>query len=113
MSNSKEITAEQIRVILDRYERSTDLLVSEAYPDGGMEPLFPRLEHATLNQLEEGPATVSRYAIWANTVRDTIIECIRELGDNPDNRETIKKLVRAANSLSAFAEVQKVMDSPD
>jgi hypothetical protein len=113
MANLKQEVVVKIQDILDRYERSSALLVSEAYPDGGLEPLFPRLGRAALNQLEEGPAMVSRYAIWANTVRDTIIECIRELGDNPDNREAIKKLVWAANSLSAFADIQKLMDPMD
>ena len=103
MSIEKKITK-----IIETYD-SPSLLVSSAYPDGGTEPLFSRLERAASNQACEGEAAISRYAIWANTVRDTIIECLFDLGDDPQNREVIQKLVRAANSLSAFAEIQKLM----
>lgn len=77
MSRSKE---EQIEEIILWYQNSSILKVSDAYQDGGLEPLFGRLERAAINQAVGGDATVSRYAIWANTLRDTIIACIRELG---------------------------------
>jgi hypothetical protein len=110
MSDSRQITEEQIQQLIKGYQHSSTLKVSEAYGDGGLEPLFPRLERAALNQIEGGDAAVSRYAIWANTLRDTIIDCIHELGGDAENREVIKKLVRAANSLSAFSDIQALFD---
>jgi hypothetical protein len=110
MSKRVEGLEEQVLKIIRQYRKSNDLMLSNAYPDGGSEPLFPRLERAAINQLSCGEATLSRYGIWANTVRDTIIDSIRELGDNPENCEVIKSLVKAANSLSAFADIQKLME---
>ena len=58
-----------------------------------------------INQAENGATTVSRYAIWANTVRDNIVEAMSDI--EKDEVETAKKrLIRAINSLSAFSEVQ-------
>lgn len=110
MSDSKQITEEQIQQIIKYYQNSSTLKVSEAYGDGGTEPLFPRLERAAMNQIEGADAVVSRYAIWANTLRDSIIDCIHELGGDAENREVIKKLVQAANSLSAFSDIQALFD---
>jgi hypothetical protein len=62
------LSEEILRKILDEYDDAI-LRVSQAYSDGGVEGLRPRLERAALNQLSGGEATFSRYAIWANTVR--------------------------------------------
>jgi len=64
---------------------------------------------AELNQCCNGDATVSRYAIWANTVRDHISTAIR-LIDSGDKKEGYRLLTAAHNSLSAFSEIQKQLD---
>ena len=110
MSKMRQTKEEQIKDLIKWYQNSLTLKVSEAYQDGGLEPLFGRLERAAINQVDCGDATVSLYAIWANTLRDTIIACIRELGGDAENREEIKKLVQVANALSAFSDIQALLD---
>jgi hypothetical protein len=110
LSKSRQTKEEQIQDLIQLYQDSLTLKVSEAYLDGGLEPLFGRLERAAINQADGGEATVSRYAIWANTLRDTIIACIPELGGDAENREVIKKLVQVAKALSAFSDIQVLLD---
>jgi molybdopterin-guanine dinucleotide biosynthesis protein A len=86
-----------------------DLVVSLAFPDGGTEPLMARLERAANNQAENGLATFSRYGIWANTVRDNIREAIALL-ERDGHREAIPFLVKSANSLSAFSDIQRLAE---
>lgn len=86
-----------------------DLVVSLAFPNGGTEPLMARLERAANNQAENGLATFSRYGIWANTVRDNIREAIALL-ERDGHREAIPFLVKSANSLSAFSDIQRLAE---
>lgn len=92
-----------------RFDTDKELVVSSAYGDGGTELLFPRLIRAAMNQCYEGDATVSRYAIWANTVRDHISAAMRMI-ENNETKEGFRLLIAAHNSLSAFSEVQKQLD---
>jgi len=102
------LTVEQLDRILARYG-ADELVVSTAYADAGVDPLQGRLWRAAVNQMEQGDATGSRYAIWANTVRDNIIVALKpfEEGDAMAGR---RHLVRAANSLSAYTDVQAYFD---
>jgi len=61
------------------------------------------------NQMTDGEAALARYAIWANTVRDNIVEASR-LIEAGQKDEAQRLLVRAANSLSAFSDVQAYFD---
>jgi endonuclease-3 len=98
-----------INKILDACDREDQPVVSGAYSDGGLDPLFPRLQRAAINQIDNGDATFARYAIWANTVRDNIRHAmgISELRNHPDVKRC---LIRAINSLSAFSEIQALFD---
>lgn len=58
--------------IICQYSEERRLLRSSDFSDGGIDPLFPRLERAAMNQLESGSSTLSRYGIWVNTARDNI-----------------------------------------
>lgn len=100
---------QDINTIIERYQTSS-LLLSEAYPDGGTDPLWPRMHRAALNQLDDEDATLSRYGIWANTVRDNIIAAMDAL-DDTGAEEARHYLIRAANSLSAFSDLQKLFDN--
>jgi len=95
--------------IASKFDTDKKLLVSNAYGDGGTNSLFPRLIRAALNQCDGGDATVSRYSIWANTVRDHISTAIR-LIESGDKEEGYRLLTAAHNSLSAFSEIQKKLD---
>lgn len=94
--------------IIKRFDDDQQLLRSDAYPDGGTHTLMGRLGRAGLNQATEGEAMLSRYAIWANTVRDHIAESIRLL--DSDRKEAERLLAHAHNSLSAFSQIQAVFD---
>ena len=99
---------DKIKAIIDKYD--TNLLISsDVSIDGGVDPLWPRLNRAILNQCDRGEATIPRYAAWANTVRDNIAEAIIHLEDA--NQEQARYyLTRAANSLSAFVEAQELFE---
>lgn len=102
----------QIQEILDRHDTDEEVIVSNAFSDGGVDPLFPRLARAALNQTDEGGATFSRYAIWANTVRDNL----REASENvrAHNYEEAERFIRRSiNALSAFSEIQALFDGRD
>ena len=110
MANSKGagLSESTLNEIIERYSQET-VQISDAYKDGGIDPLWGRFERAASNQMNDGEATLSRYAIWANTVRDNIIEALHHLdGDNTEEARIL--LTRAANSLSAFSEVQAYFD---
>lgn len=103
-----ELTEDILNNILAHYSEDK-LHKSSAYSDGGVEGINPRFNRAVTNQMGKGDATLSRYAIWANTVRDNIIEGINQVdNNNPD--ESKKYLIRAANALSAFSDVQAYFD---
>lgn len=99
-----------ISKVIEEFSTDKILKISSAYSDGGLESLFPRLERAALNQIESGDAIFSRYAIWANTVRDTIVEAIKMINESSNCKEVRPLLIRAANSLSAFSEIQALFD---
>jgi len=76
-----DMTEEKIEQIIRRYDTDREFIISEAYLDGGIYPLFPRLSRAALDQLCQDAAAISRYAIWANTVRDNIRQADQEIRD--------------------------------
>ena len=70
-----------------------------------------RLARAGGNQAREDMAAISRYGIWANTVRDHV-RTARELVRDGESQERVLEHLRlAANSLSAFADIQALFDS--
>jgi hypothetical protein len=102
------LSAEQLQALIDRYDQP-ELIVSEAYADSPIDRVWSSFWGGAINQAEGGDAMPARYAIWANTVRDSIIEGMKamEAGEAEDGRAF---LTRAANSLSAFADVQACLD---
>jgi hypothetical protein len=100
---------EMLDEIVSPFDTDERLVVSDAYGDGGTSPLFLRLLRAASNQCVEGNAMVSRYAIWANTVRDSISTALH-LIENGQKEDGYRLLKAAHNSLSAFSEIQKHFD---
>lgn len=96
--------------IINRYRSSQDILISQAFLDGGTQDPAGRLLRAAENQAchGDGMATLSRYAIWANTVRDNIIEAARSIKKDPET--SLKFLTKAVNNLSAFCDIQALFD---
>jgi hypothetical protein len=105
----REDTEQAIDNIIEKYDDDKRLLESNAYEDGGTSSLFARLSRAALNQANNGEATLSRYGIWSNTVRDHISLAIRML-ESGNQEETVRLLTAAHNSLSAFADIQSILD---
>ena len=65
--------------------------------------LHARLERAAMNQITGGEATLSRDAIWAETVRGVVLDALEKADADADTK---RNLMRAANSLAAFAAIQ-------
>ena len=72
------------------------------------DPLFRRLERAASSQVYESGSMSSRYGTWANTVRDNLVDALADIDD--DSSDASKKITRCINSLSAFAEIQRLFD---
>lgn len=104
------MTEEELAEIIEKFDSDQEFRVSQAFQDGGVDPLFGRLHRAALDQFCDDRAMSSRYGIWANTVRDNIRLADSEI-ENGNMREARRLLYRAANSLSAFAELQGEFDS--
>lgn len=105
---SNSLPDDKLGEIVERYDQP-ELIVSSAYADAGTDPLWSRFSGGVINQIDGGDAMPARYAIWANTVRDNIIEGMRaiEAGNLDAGRH---HFIRAANSLSAFSAVQAYFD---
>lgn len=107
---------EQLDLIVERYHSTSGLVLSEAFPDGGTEGgarmLGIRLARAGGNQLQGDPAAISRYGIWANTVRDHVVAAHDLVHSGGSCERALEHLRLAANSLSAFADIQAILD-PD
>lgn len=103
--NNNNISEQNINDIIKVYEER-NLLMPEA-GQHGTDPLWPRLHRAAVDQLNVGEATLSRYVIWANTVLNNITAAL-DAFDCKDDEQARYLLIRAANSLSAFAEIQKL-----
>ena len=102
---------DQISEIIRTHDEDSRIIFSRAFPDGGTGLLFGRLERAASNQVYEGGSMSSRYGIWANTVRDNLVDALADI-DNGSS-DASKKITRCINSLSAFAEIQRLFDTTD
>ncbi len=99
----------QIRAFIGRAEGARELLPERPFPDGGTTMLFPRLERAAMNQASDGSATLSRYGIWAQTAHDHVVAAMEHLSAmEVDAAHAL--LLQVANSLTAFAEVLRILD---
>lgn len=69
-----------------------------------------RLLRGVEDQVSGDPATLSRYAIWAETLRGAVIHAAEEVAQGRASEDTRRILVRVANSLAAFCEIQAKLD---
>lgn len=107
-SGTHLLTEEEIERIVQRYD-TNEVRLSTAYEDGGIDPLWRRFARAVTNQADAGDATLARYAIWANTVRDNVIQAMEAMEAGQED-EAMRLMIRAVNSLSAFSDVQAFFD---
>jgi len=99
---------DQIFEIIRTHDDDSRIVISQTFSDGGTGPLFGRLERAASNQVCDGGSMSSRYGIWANTVRDNLVDALAYIDE--DSSDASKKITRCINSLSAFAEIQGLFD---
>lgn len=102
---------ENIQKIVEEHD-SVELKISSDNNQIGIDPLWPRLERAALNQTSDEEATISRYGIWATTVRNNIAHAMEliEAGEHDEGRAF---LVRSANALSAFNDIQSLINAEE
>lgn len=110
-----ERTFEEAQRIIARFHNASQVLDFDAFEscagaDGNDTMLGPRLERAAMNQSEDGAATITRYAIWAETVRGLVMTSLADVESGRINDRTKKCLIKAANSLAAFSKIQRVFD---
>ncbi|MHB9134774.1 MAG: hypothetical protein ACYDBB_27205 [Armatimonadota bacterium] len=81
-----------ITSIIAEYNSDDRTIISSAYGDSGIDPLFPRLERAAINQVKDGTATILLYGIWANTVLDNLREALLqyEAGQPQESSRIVK-----------------------
>ena len=106
---NKLLSVQKLNAIITEYSVE-NLKTSCAYTDGGIDPLWLCFERAAIDQCESDTAMFSRYAVWAIIVRDNIIQAMHKI-ENDNVTEGEGLLIRAANCLSAFAEVQAYFDA--
>lgn len=109
-TRKNKVKWEDIEAIIEEYNTAHEFRISTAFPDDGVGLLLPRLGRAAMNQVYDGDAVFSRYAIWANTARDTIIEAVKRMEQGKSEREIRPLLIEVANSLSAFSDIQAKFD---
>jgi hypothetical protein len=74
------------------------------------ESVFQRLERAAGNQSVGGGATISRYAIWAETIHWLLCVCTEELKRGRNTEKIHGLLTKATNSIKAFCDIQVIFD---
>ena len=107
---------EELAAITTRFDECKRALPCECMEVQGALPLNlsfmtqTRLLRAAADQVAGDPATLSRYRIWAETLRGAVISAAEELAGGTASEDTRSNLVRVANSLAAFCEIQAKLD---
>jgi hypothetical protein len=70
--------------------------------------MFSKLDRAAMNQVENGMSVFPRYADWAELTRDYLSEA-RACLERGDEEGLSQILVATANSLGAFAAIQRML----
>lgn len=116
MKRKARLTEESMLQIVENFSTEERVVpftgreVSHALPLELSLGLFGRLARAATDQLCGDPATLSRYTIWAETVRGIILDAIESLDRSRQNDSVRRNLIRAANSLAAFATIEDRID---
>ena len=103
---------EQISKIVKDHNDDSRVLESQASSDPGAGCLFARLERSAQNQCIESNSMFSRYGIWANTMRGNLIDALNDL-EGQDSETAVRRITECINSLSAFAEIQTLLERPE
>jgi hypothetical protein len=109
----KERQLKAIDIILERFDDDRSIPNLHAYESyaadhGG--PLNLRLRAGALDQIEGDLGAIPRYAIWAETVRGNLVSAEADVAVGNVTDETLQRLRRCINTLSAFSEIQRIFD---
>jgi hypothetical protein len=109
----KERQLKAIDIILERFDDDRSIPNLHAYESyaadqGG--PLNLRLRAGALDQIEGDLGAIPRYAIWAETVRGNLLSAEADVAVGNVTDETLQRLRRCINTLSAFSEIQRIFD---
>lgn len=75
------------------------------------EMIYPRLQRAAFDHTDnKAPATFSRYAIWASSLKSLLLDA-KNMIENGECDRAIKKLILATNSVGAYIDIQAIFDS--
>lgn len=97
---------------ISQHADSNDLVDFDPYPDRDTGRLRGKFEGAIMNLAENGEATAARTGIWATCVREHIVQGMQAIKAGKEE-DGFLLLVRAANSLAAYAEAQSYLDPFD
>ena len=102
----------QLEAIFERYNETDRVVPIDAKQVADPLPFdlsfmaSGRLARASMNQSEGGDATISRYQIWAETIRGILLSSLEEIESGRPDEDTVRNLRRAINSLGAFCTIQ-------
>lgn len=111
---SEENITDFLRAVLNFYEGlgSTKIYNNNLFTESNADEwIYPRLERAAFNQKDyNAPATYSRYAIWAASLKRLLIDAKKAIEEN-DNAEAIKKINLSINAIGAYIDIQAIFDT--
>ena len=104
--------------IIKRYETDSEIISEKPFnacdlDNWNFKYVFPRLERAAINQIENGGATISRYANWTETIHGLLSCCIYELKKTHNTEKIRNLLTMVTNSIGAFHDIQAMFDPFD
>ena len=104
----------ELQSIVEKYSDGRTLIefttINEPNSSESPQMLQGRLQRAAINQVSDGASTLSRYQIWAETLRGIVVRASRSESCCSELRT---ELVQAANSLACFCEIQSRLDRID
>jgi hypothetical protein len=110
----KENINDYLRIVISFYQAlgNTKICDNKLFEETNSEEwIYHRLERAVLNHKDNNaPATCSRYAIWAASLKSLLIDAKEAIEENNDE-EAIKKILLSINSLSAYIDIQAIFDT--
>jgi hypothetical protein len=105
-----------LQEILARFDNDREIVAFREFQQQDLNSddlMMGRLERSALNQVVNNePTMFTRYAIWAETVRGSLLFTEENLrGQIPE--ENIRRLKRCVNSLAPFSEIQRLFSHID
>lgn len=107
-------TYDEIEAITESFDESGRVLPCQCWEVQGPLPAKDnvmtqtRLLRAAADQCCSDASTLSRYQIWAETLRGALMSVIDDVDRGQSDEHTRRNLVRVTNSIAAFCEIQRL-----